>query len=131
MSSICTARLAPRRSVESIWVAYQPALSLEPRHGFFQILGVEIQRVLWRIAMVDGANGQLGIHWEYGSLQRDLVADFPAIFVGQRHIDESAGAVLLPGLQLIRRNDLVGGNLQILVRIGGELGEEMFGRSSI
>ena len=34
--------------------------------------------------VIDGANSQFRIHLENRSLQRDPVADFPAIFLGQR-----------------------------------------------
>ena len=100
-------------------------LSLEPGNGFFQIFGVEVQSVLRRIAMVDAANSEVDIGGEDGSLQSDAVADLPPILFGERDIDDGAGAIMLPGFQLILRDDFVGSYLQIFVWIGGELGEEV------
>ena len=60
-----------------------------------------------------------------GSLQSDAVPDLPPILFGERDVDDGASAIVLPGFQLILRDDFVGGDLQIFVWIGGELGEEV------
>ncbi len=81
--------------------------------------------------MVDAANSEVDIGGKDGSLQSDAVPDLPPILFGERDVDDGAGAIMLPGFQLILRDDFVGGDLQIFVWIGGELGEEVLGRSSM
>lgn len=75
--------------------------------------------------MVDGSNCQIEVRRENCPLQRDVVANLPAVLLRQRDIDQRSRPVQLPGLQLIRRDNLIRGHLQIFVGIRCQLREKM------
>src|SRR5215831_13620366 len=101
-------------------------LSLEPRHSFFEILRVEVQGVLWWIAMINTPNRKIQVCRKNVRLQRDAVSDFPLVLVSQGNVHDACSPIVLPSLQLVLGYDLVGSDLQVFIRIGGQLCKEMF-----
>src|ERR1700733_1353828 len=75
--------------------------------------------------MIDSAYRQFRIDRENRPLQRDLIANFPAILVRQLYINQGSSTIVLPGRYLVWRNYLVGSNLQILIRVRRFLSEEI------
>ena len=56
----------------------------------------------------------------------DVVADFPVVFPGKVSVGDAACAVALPGGELVGGHDFVGGDVEVFVGVGGELGEIIF-----
>ena len=63
---------------------------------------------------------------ENAALQDDVVADFPVVFPGKFNVNDTARAVALPGGELVGGHNLVGGDVEVFVGVGGELGEKVF-----
>src|ERR1700730_4336171 len=100
--------------------------AFEKADRFFHVCGVQVERTVRRVDGVNAAQGQVQIRGEDAALQDDVVADFPVVFPGKFNVDDAAGAVALPGGELVGGHDLVGGDVEVFVGIGSELGEIVF-----
>src|SRR5208282_5638804 len=78
-------------------------LALSTRDCFFDIFLIEINRAGWPRAGIDSANGEFEIDGIDRALEDDAVTEFPAIFGSQLVVDDDAGAIALPGEQLVGR----------------------------
>src|ERR1700678_4025470 len=47
------------------------------------------------------------------------------MFLGQPNVDDASRAIALPGGELVGRHDLVGGDIEVFVGVGCELGKEV------
>ena len=70
--------------------------SFEERNGFFYIFRIEIDRLIVRLRVKYAANVQFEVDGINVTLQNDAVSEFPAVFLGERIVDDYALAIMLP-----------------------------------
>src|SRR5208282_2457631 len=91
------------------------------------LVGVEEESAGGWINGVKAAQREVEVGGKNRTLEMDVVANLPVEPVGKYDIGDTAGAVFFPGGELVGGHDLVGGDFEIFVGIGGELGEVVRG----
>src|SRR5258706_13006869 len=86
---------------------------------------MEVEVAVGRVDRIDPANSEIEVGGKDRALQGDTVTDFPVVPPRQIGVDYAACAIFFPRRQLFGRHDLVGGNIEVLVGIGGELGKKV------
>src|SRR5215831_11980801 len=94
--------------------------------AFVEIGLVEIDGLGRRRGGKYAANGQCEVQGKDDALDVQPIADLPAELPGEFGVDDGAGAVMLPGFDLLRGYLKFGIDLEQFLGIGTELGEEVF-----
>src|SRR5260370_18704741 len=87
---------------------------------------MEIERAGGRIDAVDAAQVQIESSGKDAALQDDVVANLPIVLPGKFSVYDAARAVALPGGELVGGHDVVGGHVEVIIGVAGELSEEVF-----
>ena len=101
------------------------SLSLEERYRFFDVLSVEVDRLVVRVRVINTANVQFKIDRIDRSLQDDAISQLPPIFGGERIVDDDALTVALPRCNLVSGHLGIPINFEKFIRIGAELREKI------
>src|SRR6202011_4421928 len=107
--------------------AERASLTLKGRNPLFQILCVEVDRLIVGNRAEDTPNIELQVDRVDGALEYNAIAQLPAVFLGQCTVNDPPLPVVLPGCELVGRLRNVPINLEKLFRVGGELSEKVLG----